>query len=176
MTPARKEALLALVEPLVASLRKLPIYLVEDGGTSSAVARGIPASCLGTVVAFLHRERDLDRLRAFVDRLDQVDPMAAQNQANPQAQYRALGEELGPWLDEHPKLSAEECHYVLAWVRRFLPKDSSPSARPPRPHRSRASRAQAPEPSSAASQPAPLTNNPFAQLRALLDDEDESDS
>lgn len=123
LSPARQEHLLELANKLVEKLRGVAVRRVDDPrGSPEAV--GIPSSCMGTVASFLHAERDLEKLREFVDRLDQLDRLVGQNQKNPRAQHLALQGILRPWLEKHSELTADEWLYVLSWARRLLPKNS----------------------------------------------------
>jgi hypothetical protein len=151
LQPAEEERLLGLVDALVAELSKVRVHLVEGGGGAPA-GQGVPASCVGNVVSFLERERDLDRLRDFVDRLDRLDRMVAQNQRNPRAHHHALREVLRHWLDRHRDLDPERWLYLLGWTRRLLPKPRENGnghgngARGHRPGRQRARASETPRP------------------------------
>jgi len=135
MKPHRQVELLDEATTLVEELKDLPIYRAGAEGGSPEV-KGVPASSLGNALGFLQRERDLARFGSFVAGMDQLDFMVGQNQENPLGHHRALQGSLEPWLEE-TALPVEEVIYVLAWVRRLLPKDSEKvvavkSARAPR--------------------------------------------
>jgi hypothetical protein len=130
VTAAQEERLLELAAGLGAELAKVPVHLLDDPSGPPA-GLGVPASCVGHLTSFLERERDLERLRAFLDRLGQLDEILGQNQVNPRAQHSALGRVVSHWLKQQPELSADEWLYVLAWVRRLLPKSAKTEGPPP---------------------------------------------
>jgi hypothetical protein len=130
LTPETQERLLDLASDLVTKLIDAPIYLVADDRKGEAAGLGVPASCVGHATSFLYNERNVDRFRFFVERLERLDAVTGQNLDHPRAQHAALKRILGPWLERHAGLSADECLYVLSWVRRLLPKVSK-AAKPP---------------------------------------------
>ncbi len=117
--PRRREELLELAEQLAKRLRSIEVPYLGD---PSAVSRGVPASVVSNVTSYLARVRDSDRFREFLARIEQLDPITAQNPDNPKADHRVLREELEAFLADRPDLPADELLYVLAWVRRLLPK------------------------------------------------------
>lgn len=127
--PATQERLLGLVEELATQLRGAPIYPVSAPQQGEAKSLGVPASCVGHAASFLYQERDLEAFRSFVEGLDRLDTMTGPNLENPSAHHAALQRVLGPWMKRHADLSAQECLYVLSWVRRLLPKKSKPNPR-----------------------------------------------
>lgn len=121
MTPARKDALLDMVDKLLGELHATEIPNRDAPGIA---AKGMPRSCLGQVVAFLEAQRSLEHLATFVERLHHLDTMAAQNQRNPRAPYRALQAVLKTWLAHHQALEPDEWLYLLAWTQSQLPRES----------------------------------------------------
>lgn len=119
--PRRREELLELAERLATRLRSVEVPHLRGQGV---VSRGIPASVLAHAASYLARFRDIGRFREFLARIDQLDPITAQNPDNPKADHRVLRAELEAFLTEQPDLTADELLYVLSWVRRLLPKSS----------------------------------------------------
>jgi hypothetical protein len=162
MRPEREEQLLEMASALAKEVAEAPIHLLDDprGAPDSL---GVPPSCVGNVVTFLDRSRDLERLREFVDRLDRLDRLTGQNVNKPRAHHRALQGLLVPWLEAHRDLSSRECLYVLSWVRRLVPA-SKPEPQKPGP--GRGSRAGRPNVEPGGSDP---PNGRFGQMAQALE-------
>ncbi len=134
MSPQRKEQLLRLAEDLMGRLESARVPALErHRGDARPDAVGLPAACLGQLTAFLERERDLERFRRFVALLDQLDPLLAQNQQNPKADFKVLRQEVERFAAEQPEMPMEEWLYVLSWARRLLPARQQRGGRRPPP-------------------------------------------
>lgn len=146
MKAERKEELLQLADGLTGRLRKVPVPALREASSPEAGVQvagvGIPAACIGQLTSFLAAHSDVTELQTFLGLLDQLDPIAAQNQRNPKAHYAVLKTETQRFLQANPELTGEEYLYVLEWVRRLLPSAGSATedrargetaARPPRP-------------------------------------------
>ncbi len=136
MKARRKEELLQLADVLIGRLGNVPVPALRDVSLrqrgAEVAAVGIPPSCLGQLTSFLAAHSDRGELERFLGLLDQLDPIASQNQQNPKANYAVLKGETQRFLKENPDLTAEECLYVLSWARRLMPSESVAKERPAR--------------------------------------------
>ncbi|MEM9553815.1 MAG: hypothetical protein AAGC60_06130 [Acidobacteriota bacterium] len=81
----------------------------------------LPPSTLGSVVRFLADHRDREQFERFLQLLPAMDVWTGQNANKPRAYNLVLSKILLEWLRDYPDLTADQCYYVLCWVRRQLP-------------------------------------------------------
>lgn len=115
------------VESLRDRLLTVPVHKLTDlrKGTRKDSGRGLPPYVLSHAVTFLAEHQDLDKFKRFLLQLPKMDVWTAQNVRYPQDYHLTLRTILLDWLRRNPDLTAEQCVYVLSWVRRQLPASGS---------------------------------------------------